>query len=120
MGILSGWSLNTLHITLPIRSCLWSTIRFRPSKHQNGWVLLGIPKKLQYLVINCLNHIGAQILDSYDNGDFISVLLEAPPQVLDRLAYSFPPPNGMQGAKTLDLLTTIHNLNEQSFNNTKP
>lgn len=75
-------------------------------------MLLGIPKKLHHLVVNSLVHIEVQILDSYDSGDFVSVLLEAPPQALLRLACAFPPPNGICPVGDLDSRVTTQALNE--------
>ena len=74
-------------------------------------MLLGIPQKLHHLVVNSLVHIEVQILDSYDNGDFVSVLLKAPPQVLCRLAYAFPPPHSSCPAGDSDSAGTAQTLN---------
>ncbi|MGJ3252613.1 MAG: hypothetical protein ACFE0J_16015 [Elainellaceae cyanobacterium] len=72
----------------------WSTVRFRRAKNAKAWALLGIPSQIYPIVTYRLFELRARFIDKYEDGQFISVLFEAPPALAARLALAFPAPPG--------------------------
>ncbi len=74
----------------------WSTVRFRRAKTAKAWALLGIPNQIYPAVTHRLFELRARFIDKHEDGHFVSLLFEAPPPVVAKLALAFPAPPGCE------------------------
>ncbi len=72
----------------------WATVRFRRAKDVRGWALLGIPLPLYPQVMQRLFEQQARFINKHHQGEFVSVLFEAPTALAAELALTFPSPAG--------------------------
>ncbi|NJM58466.1 MAG: hypothetical protein HC857_15030 [Synechococcales cyanobacterium RU_4_20] len=70
----------------------WATVRFRRAKDVRGWTLLGIPTLLYVQVLEQLFERQARFIEKHHQGEFVSVLFEAPVALAAHLALRFPAP----------------------------